>query len=149
MRGALVREELVSAEATLLKRGRGAKPDVLLVKRSAGDSVVVKDYSQRSGWVRRWLAPRAVAREQRVHEALRGHSSVPQVLGRVDSLALVLEYREGEPLSRSLATGLGEERAAQFALKLEDAVAQMHRCCLLYTSPSPRDKRQSRMPSSA
>ena len=24
-----------------------------------------------------------------------------------------------------------------------------HRACLLYTSPSPRDKRQSRMPSSA
>ena len=24
-----------------------------------------------------------------------------------------------------------------------------HPCCLLYTSPSPRDKRQSRMPSSA
>ena len=27
--------------------------------------------------------------------------------------------------------------------------AQQYRCCLLYTSPSPRDKRQSRMPSSA
>ena len=26
---------------------------------------------------------------------------------------------------------------------------QKHRTCLLYTSPSPRDKRQSRMPSSA
>ena len=25
----------------------------------------------------------------------------------------------------------------------------MNKCCLLYTSPSPRDKRQSRMPSSA
>ena len=25
----------------------------------------------------------------------------------------------------------------------------MEFCCLLYTSPSPRDKRQSRMPSSA
>ena len=25
----------------------------------------------------------------------------------------------------------------------------MYECCLLYTSPSPRDKRQSRMPSSA
>ena len=25
----------------------------------------------------------------------------------------------------------------------------VNRCCLLYTSPSPRDKRQSRMPSSA
>ena len=24
-----------------------------------------------------------------------------------------------------------------------------YKCCLLYTSPSPRDKRQSRMPSSA
>ena len=26
---------------------------------------------------------------------------------------------------------------------------QFDKCCLLYTSPSPRDKRQSRMPSSA
>ena len=25
----------------------------------------------------------------------------------------------------------------------------IYKCCLLYTSPSPRDKRQSRMPSSA
>ena len=29
------------------------------------------------------------------------------------------------------------------------SVAQVHKGCLLYTSPSPRDKRQSRMPSSA
>ena len=28
-------------------------------------------------------------------------------------------------------------------------VAVLGICCLLYTSPSPRDKRQSRMPSSA
>ena len=28
-------------------------------------------------------------------------------------------------------------------------ISQLCRCCLLYTSPSPRDKRQSRMPSSA
>ena len=28
-------------------------------------------------------------------------------------------------------------------------VADLHNVCLLYTSPSPRDKRQSRMPSSA
>ena len=26
---------------------------------------------------------------------------------------------------------------------------ELHKVCLLYTSPSPRDKRQSRMPSSA
>ena len=32
-----------------------------------------------------------------------------------------------------------------------EMVAELHRVysCLLYTSPSPRDKRQSRMPSSA
>ena len=31
---------------------------------------------------------------------------------------------------------------------LEEYV-EHHKACLLYTSPSPRDKRQSRMPSSA
>ena len=30
-----------------------------------------------------------------------------------------------------------------------DIMTQYHHSCLLYTSPSPRDKRQSRMPSSA
>ena len=30
-----------------------------------------------------------------------------------------------------------------------DGILALHRVCLLYTSPSPRDKRQSRMPSSA
>ena len=41
-------------------------------------------------------------------------------------------------------------------LELRQAIADVHGlntanilCCLLYTSPSPRDKRQSRMPSSA
>ena len=29
------------------------------------------------------------------------------------------------------------------------SIATVYRTCLLYTSPSPRDKRQSRMPSSA
>ena len=32
---------------------------------------------------------------------------------------------------------------------LADYGAQVIKICLLYTSPSPRDKRQSRMPSSA
>lgn len=139
MTEALLREELASADATVLKRGRGAKPDVLLVKRAGGAAVVVKDYSQRSGWVQRWLAPRAVAREERVHEALRDHASVPRVLGRVDPIALVLEYRKGEPLSRSLASRLGEERAAQFAVELEDAVAQMHRCGVVHLDLRHRD----------
>ena len=32
---------------------------------------------------------------------------------------------------------------------LDDINSCGRKCCLLYTSPSPRDKRQSRMPSSA
>ena len=38
------------------------------------------------------------------------------------------------------------ERQAKHVEALEDALVGV---CLLYTSPSPRDKRQSRMPSSA
>ena len=29
------------------------------------------------------------------------------------------------------------------------AIKQLHKTCLLYTSPSPRDRQKSRMPSSA
>ena len=32
---------------------------------------------------------------------------------------------------------------------IADRIKWYKKCCLLYTSPSPRDKRQSRMPSSA
>ena len=34
-------------------------------------------------------------------------------------------------------------------LNLEQATADLHHICLLYTSPSPRDRQKSRMPSSA
>ena len=37
----------------------------------------------------------------------------------------------------------------QFTDKAPPTGLTIIRCCLLYTSPSPRDKRQSRMPSSA
>ena len=33
--------------------------------------------------------------------------------------------------------------------RIDEARAALRKFCLLYTSPSPRDKRQSRMPSSA
>ena len=38
---------------------------------------------------------------------------------------------------------------AMCEIRHSGAEADLARCCLLYTSPSPRDKRQSRMPSSA
>ena len=48
----------------------------------------------------------------------------------------------------SLLNNLGQEFADAIGL-LKDAVEEHCKVCLLYTSPSPRDKRQSRMPSSA
>ena len=36
-----------------------------------------------------------------------------------------------------------------YALHKSGSDPQVYKVCLLYTSPSPRDKRQSRMPSSA
>ena len=55
-----------------------------------------------------------------------------------------------------LEIGIGTGRNLPFydparvsSLQGLDPAGQMHRNCLLYTSPSPRDKRQSRMPSSA
>ena len=45
-----------------------------------------------------------------------------------------------------------KERVAQLASSAPLSVAELSahlKICLLYTSPSPRDKRQSRMPSSA
>ena len=39
--------------------------------------------------------------------------------------------------------------SAVFLLNGYDALSEVSCICLLYTSPSPRDKRQSRMPSSA
>ena len=46
---------------------------------------------------------------------------------------------------------LKDHRAVELIMSSPDPITQTHRSrrCLLYTSPSPRDKRQSRMPSSA
>ena len=42
-----------------------------------------------------------------------------------------------------------QSRVAQFRMELEEQVTAHQQACLLYTSPSPRDQRGSRMPSSA
>ena len=64
---------------------------------------------------------------------------------------------EAEKAARDAAVALNEElpsdqeKAAAIAQRQAAAAPRTAtpRCCLLYTSPSPRDKRQSRMPSSA
>ena len=53
---------------------------------------------------------------------------------------------------KSGAAGAGGQRGQQATLAVREdpkAGVFVENLCLLYTSPSPRDKRQSRMPSSA
>ena len=48
-----------------------------------------------------------------------------------------------------LVEKLKEMRAELFNLRFQMATSQLDNTCLLYTSPSPRDRQKSRMPSSA
>lgn len=117
----LSREDLPARVLQVLNRGSRRNPDVYLVR---GDPhpLVVKDFAPRGPWVRAWLGPWLLRREERAYRALEGHPAVPRLLGRLDRLALVLEYRPGQRMSRKLAgrVPLG------FVAELEAAVAGMH-----------------------
>ena len=71
-----------------------------------------------------------------------GRSSVDlygsQIGGRLEDMRSFQKYIGGSPTN--IAAG-----AARLGLK----TAVITRVCLLYTSPSPRDRQKSRMPSSA
>ena len=61
-------------------------------------------------------------------------------------------YNELEGLYRTTGRSVVAAQVCDEALELIDYLNltdTVHHACLLYTSPSPRDKRQSRMPSSA
>ncbi|MBW2272335.1 MAG: hypothetical protein JRG96_03620 [Deltaproteobacteria bacterium] len=105
----------------MLNRGGWGNPDVLLA-RDAERLVVVKDFGPRSGLVR-WLLGRWITgREMRAYRVLSELAAVPRLLGRLDALALVLEYRPGVLLSRSLRGSL----LPGFMDELRDAVGAMH-----------------------
>lgn len=120
----LDRDALARRETTLLHRGGRGNPDVLWVSGGGEGTrgVVVKDFAPRGPLVKRWLAPRALDREARAYRVLDDLEAVPRLLGRVDSLALVFEYRPGVLLSRSLAGKL----PADFLPSLEQTVGLMH-----------------------
>ena len=48
-----------------------------------------------------------------------------------------------------LKKNMSDEMELAYKLKLEEAINVGYNICLLYTSPSPRDRQKSRMPSSA
>lgn len=84
--------------------------------------VVVKDFAARPAWIRWTWGWWMTAREVRAYHVLQGVSAVPCFLGRVDRFAFALEYRPGQPLTRSLAA----EVPASFVDDLRRAVAEMH-----------------------
>jgi serine/threonine protein kinase len=118
----LDRAILATRVCSVLNRGRWGNADVLLVESDAG-RVVVKDFGPRGPWMRRWIGPWLLRREERAYRRLEGFDAVPRLLGRLDDAALVFEYRPGVYLSRSLAGTL----PSTFLADLQAAVAEMHR----------------------
>ena len=60
---------------------------MLLVEVDSG-RVVVKDFDAHSAWVRRWLGPWLLRREERAYRRFADFDSVPRLLGRIDAAAL-------------------------------------------------------------
>ncbi len=117
----IMREEIVVGTHEVLNRGGWGNPDVLLVE-TGGGRVVVKDFSPRGRWVRRFLAPWLIAREEEAYRRLEGVAGIPRLLGRLDEDALVIEYRPGVLLSRSLSGRLPRS----FLDELEETIEEMH-----------------------
>ena len=116
----LSRDVLAGAVVDVLSRGGRGNPDVLCV-RDGEVRVVVKDFSARGPIVRivgAWL----IGRELRAYAQLAGHRAVPRVLGRIDDLAFVIEYRPGEIMGSKLAGRVPKG----FIAELRAAVEEMH-----------------------
>ena len=67
----------------------------------------------------------------------------------IDSVAALTPRAEIEGEMGDHHVGLQSRLMSQALRKLTGSISNTNTICLLYTSPSPRDKRQSRMPSSA
>ena len=90
----------------------------------------------------------ASALETTLHKALEAASTRRHEYATLEHLLFALvEDEHASKVMNACGVDLGELKAtvAQYLDTELDAL----KVCLLYTSPSPRDKRQSRMPSSA
>ena len=71
-----------------------------------------------------------------------------EILGVVVQIALmvILSYPLGKYIAKVYK---GEKTWSDFMAPIERVIYKVCGICLLYTSPSPRDRQKSRMPSSA
>lgn len=114
------RSDIECAERELLSRGGPCNPDVLRAT-VKGRTFVVKDFAPRGFLVRTLLGPWLTLRETRAWRALQGCPGVPRFLGRVDALALAVEYRPGH-----CPRECSKEQARAFLDRLETAMREMH-----------------------
>ena len=79
--------------------------------------------------------------------ATRARIGIKQKSGRIIAS---YQHWDGYPggLGYNLCENWGDSKKVTEAIKLGDS-SKWHYICLLYTSPSPRDRQKSRMPSSA
>ena len=73
--------------------------------------------------------------------------ALPNVFG--DDPALQITREDGNPVTEITVSSISATLQQQEIEYFEPNIDEQAIVCLLYTSPSPRDKRQSRMPSSA
>jgi tRNA A-37 threonylcarbamoyl transferase component Bud32 len=115
----------------MLNRGGYGNPDVMLVSH-LGRLAVLKDYTPRSWLVRNTLGRCVTALESRAWRAVAGHPNVPRFIARIDSLALLVEYRPGAKLSRRRAV------PAAFLDELERAIDELHQRGVVHLDLSHR-----------
>ena len=104
-----------------------------------------------------WVKKKVMEDEGEIREDVGGYGVVavmkngdgPTVMLRADMDALPLEEKTGLPYeSQAMGqTHTGKDAPVMHACAHDSHVAIL--ICLLYTSPSPRDRQKSRMPSSA
>ena len=76
-------------------------------------------------------------------------SGADYVADRSLATVLYLSLKLQRPLFLEGEAGVGKTEIAKVLAETLDRPLIRLQCCLLYTSPSPRDQRGSRMPSSA
>ena len=115
------RSDLSRAKIQLLRNGHFANAVVSRVDLD-GESWTVKDFSSRSWWVRRLLAPFLLGRELKILRRLSGVDGVAEDAFRIDADAIAVSFVEGRNLSRVTR----EEVTIEFLEAFEKLLDEMH-----------------------
>ena len=89
---------------------------------------------------------------KRINESMATITELADHLSRTEEISFRLAHSVAHKLAYqalSLETSLDDLDVKVFKREFEEVVGRQPNTCLLYTSPSPRDRTRSRMPSSA